>query len=241
MKTVVIGGSAGLGREVAAEIARRRGDVLIVSTDERDGAAVAADLRLRHGVRAVASSVDIAHISISDFRMMVDRELGAPDALFIIAGLSEKEDEGVLRDDQLNRLIGVNLVAPMRLINSYVPEMIERGGHIVVAGSVAAFRPRPRNLVYGSCKSAIEFYCEALRHALHATPCSIAVYRLGYLKTSMTFGQKLLFPVADPADIAKDMVRRLGRRGIFTRPRWWGLIGLILRMAPDFIIQRLRV
>ncbi|MBC8022879.1 MAG: SDR family NAD(P)-dependent oxidoreductase, partial [Burkholderiales bacterium] len=51
MSTIlIVGGSSGLGRALAERFARAGHTLALVSSDVRDTEALAADLRLRHGV-----------------------------------------------------------------------------------------------------------------------------------------------------------------------------------------------
>lgn len=59
MNAVVVGASAGLGRALAAALAASGHDLVLAASDLRDVAALASDLRLRHGVRAAAVAVDL--------------------------------------------------------------------------------------------------------------------------------------------------------------------------------------
>ena len=75
--------------------------------------------------------------------------------------------------------------------------------YIVLAGSVASIRPRGGNTVYGAAKTALEHYGMAIRHAFADGLGSVSCYRLGYISTAMTFGQKLPLPAAAPEQVAE--------------------------------------
>ena len=59
MIAIVVGASAGLGRALAGELAATGHDLVVVSSDARDLAALASDLRIRHGVRVVGVPLDL--------------------------------------------------------------------------------------------------------------------------------------------------------------------------------------
>jgi NAD(P)-dependent dehydrogenase (short-subunit alcohol dehydrogenase family) len=117
-----------------------------------------------------------------------------------------------------------------------------RGANIVGMSSVAAARGRRINSVYGAAKRGFEGYFEALRHRLADLPCRVQFYRLGYLRTRMTFGQKLLFPPLDPAEAARVIVGNLGRdMGLVYLPWWWRPIIAIIVRLPWPIYKRLNI
>jgi short-subunit dehydrogenase len=243
MKSLVVGASAGLGRAIAEQLARDGHMLFLVASDDRDLAAIAADLMIRYRISVHYAAVDLTKFDPANLRKSVIAAMGAPDCLFYIAGQSDKADRGAIDDGLLQRLITVNYVAPVRLINSFLPELMRNAhGNIVGAGSVAVARARRNNAVYGSAKRGLEFYFATLRHLLAATPCRVQFYRLGYLETGMTFGQKLMFPALAPRRAAVAIVRGLGS-DIPARylPRWWLLIITIILLLPWPIYKKLDV
>ena len=173
---------------------------------------------------------------LADF---VAAQLGQIDSLFVIAGFADPDDRGSLSDSALNFVVQANFLGPARILNALRP-LCGPQSHIVLAGSVAAIRPRAGNAVYGAAKRALESYGMAIRHAFAGQIGSVCCYRLGYIKTAMTFGQKLPLPAATPEQVADMMVRRLGRSGIVYYPGFWLFVAVILQMMPWFIYRKLK-
>ncbi len=239
MRSVIVGGSAGLGRALAAQLAERGSSLVLVARDERDLAAEASDLELRYAVSVEVVACDVAQADPEDLFARCTRSSEAIDAVFVMVGATHPDDFGVLPDRLVDELVRVNFAAPMRLINlvfARLPPNVD----IIVAGSVASIRPRGANCVYASSKAALEFYLQALAHAQPSRPGALCCYRLGYLRTAMTFGQSLPLPSWPPEKAAEHIVRRLGRdRGVVYLPGWWRWAALFLGSLPWAIYGRL--
>lgn len=243
MKSLVIGASAGLGRALAEELASRGHDLFLVASDEADLAPLAADLAIRFGIATHARAEDLTDFIPAALHEDVTARLGAPDNLFYIAGLSVADDKGPIPDETALRLIEVNFSAGVRIANAFLADMADNpAGNIVGMGSVASCRGRRSNSVYGAAKSGLDFYFETLRHYLAANPCQIQFYRLGYLRTRMTQGQQLPFPVMDPKDAARKICNNLGKDlGAAYLPWWWFGITSLLRLMPWPIFRKLDI
>lgn len=89
----------------------------------------------------------------------------APDVLVNNAGLFEVAALDVMAVADFSRTIDVNLVAPFRLLRSFLPLMRARGsGHVVTIGSVADRAIYPGNGAY----SASKFGQRAMHEVLQA-------------------------------------------------------------------------
>jgi short-subunit dehydrogenase len=60
LSCLILGASGGLGRALCYRFAAARHDLIIVSSDERDLAAMESDLELRFGVRVSSVAVDFS-------------------------------------------------------------------------------------------------------------------------------------------------------------------------------------
>ena len=163
------------------------------------------------------------------------------DAIFVTAGMIDSRDQGPGEGEVTARLIQVNYASVIQLVARFAERFEKRGrGNIVTFSSIAAAAPRRQNTVYSSTKAALETYCQGLRHHLNSTEVILQIYALGYVDTAMSFGQKLLFPVASPEWVARYVVDHLDQdRGRVYLPRFWAIVVLVLRALPWFIYKRL--
>ncbi|MFB4313948.1 SDR family NAD(P)-dependent oxidoreductase [Actinomadura sp. 21ATH] len=209
---VVTGASSGIGRELAAEFARKGFDVVMAAEDaavdrvaraisgETVGTAkpVQADL-------ATAPGVDALYAAVQALRRPVD-------ALAINAGVgvSGDFDRSTDLEDEL-RLIDLNVRSAVHLAKRILPAMIERGrGRILFTSSIAATGPGPYQATYAASKAFLFSFSEALRHELRGTGVTVTALLPGPTDTGFferaglentRLGQ--MKSKDDPADVAR--------------------------------------
>jgi short-subunit dehydrogenase len=242
---LVIGASAGLGRALADVLAARHDDLVLVASDARDVEALASDLRLRHGIRAIALGLDLGRAG-GDLEPLANAAdtLGGADRLLLPIGWTADaaRDDGTLDPDTAERLVRTNFLAVTAVVARFLPAMRRRpGARVVGFGSVAAVRGRRANLVYASAKRALQTYFEGLRHACADTPVRVQFWVPGYLDSNLAFGRSPAILRADPARFARRVVARL-RDGdlVAYHPRGWRLLSAAARLAPWSLWKRLR-
>jgi NAD(P)-dependent dehydrogenase (short-subunit alcohol dehydrogenase family) len=238
MNTLIIGATAGLGRAIAERMASEGHALCLVGSDDRDLAALASDLTIRFGTRVVSECLDLAEPDVATLYARVTRELGKVESLFYVAGYSIL-DSGPVPDLVASRLVDVNFTSAVRIVNAFLADLRDGGSNLVGAGSVSASRGRRTNSIYAAAKSGLDTYFAAARHYLAGSSCRVQFYRLGYIETRMTFGQKLMFPALKPEQGAKVIVDNLGRDlGAVYLPWWWRPITILFGMIPWSMFRR---
>lgn len=179
---LVTGATAGLGRELAEQLAADGHDLVLVARTVPRLEAAADEIRERHGVAVEVLPADLADRSalaavaerVADpdrpVEMLVNNAglgLGAPFARTTLA-----QEEGLL--DVLVR-------APMVLTHAAVGAMTERGhGRIVNISSVAGFMASGS---YAAAKSYLTVLSESLAGQLAGTGVSVTAVCPGYVRT----------------------------------------------------------
>jgi short-subunit dehydrogenase len=240
---VVVGASAGLGRALAEALARRGRSLLLVASDERDLACLAADLRLTCGVEARVLAHDaVDHEGLANAVEAAIPKDEAVEALLFPIGTSDDEDDGTLPARRAAALVSINLLAVTSIVARLVPRMLaQRRGAIVGFGSIAAERGRGRNVVYAAAKRGLESAFESFRHRFEPQGLSVVLYTLGYVDTNLAFGRPLPFRKADPHRLAERVCDDLGRaRGKRFLPGAWRFVALAVRSLPWFLFRRAR-
>jgi short-subunit dehydrogenase len=183
---LITGGSAGLGREFARQLAPRARSLILVARREQKLNELRDELKQQHPNLTV-------HIRPTD---LVDR--AQPKEL--IAGLEREKidvdllinnagfgDSGpfVTSDPRHNeQMMLVNMVALTSLTRHFLPKMIarKRGGILNVSSS-AGFLPIPRFAVYAATKAYVTSLSEALRAELRGTGVSVCTLCPGPVHT----------------------------------------------------------
>src|SRR5271165_2825713 len=169
-RVLVTGGSSGIGACIARELARA-GCVVAVCARRTDLLeSVAADLR-RHSPRSTALTVDLAHLAgLEAFAARATEALGGIDVLVNNAGQMGGTRLPDVDADDLERLMRVNYLSPVRLTLAVLPQMLERGdGQIVNVSSVAARLSPPTESAYAASKAALTAFFESAAADLWGT------------------------------------------------------------------------
>ena len=239
---IVIGASSGLGRALAAELARKQYALLLVASDRRDLDALGASLNLEHGIAVRAIALDLGREADPGARICTALD-GMPPAaaLLLPIGQSREDDDFSLDAAAIGRLLAVNLHAPLAIVHALLPRLVETHGTIVLFGSVAAVRGRGRNVVYAGAKRALVSLYESLRQRYPPRDLRVQLYELGFMATNLTYGMRLPLPAVKPEAVALSVVRRL-RSGSSRRrlPRWWAPIAWIVGWLPWALYRRMK-
>jgi short-subunit dehydrogenase len=242
VRALIVGASAGVGRALCEALAERGAALLLVASDARDLEALASHLRLVHGAEVETAATDATHVA--EFVAQVAScaaSFGAIDSLYFPIGASRQDDRGLLGIDEASAILNSNLAAVMGIASHFLPQLLALPqARIVGFSSIAAIRGRKANMVYSAAKRGLESYFESLRHLTAATGVRVQVYRLGYVATQQSFGQRLLFPVVTASQVAQEVLRHHDK-DIGTRffPRYWALIALAVSWLPWPIYKRL--
>ena len=242
MNAVVVGASAGLGRALAEALAATGRDLVLVSSDARDLDVLAADLRIRHGVKVVGVPLDLGGEEGGLERVrQAAGALGGPDAVLLPLGWTAALDDATLSAELSARLVRTNFQSPVAIVAALLPELLKKPRASVVGfGSVAAVRGRGTNMIYAASKRALQTWFEGLRHSCAGTPVRVSFYVLGYLDTNLSFGRRTPLPRADPRRLAARVVRDLGRDGVVYYPRLWRPVSAALQLLPFSLYKRLK-
>jgi uncharacterized protein len=187
-QTVLItGASSGIGLEFARELAAR-GSSLVLLARRRDRLdSLAADLRRDHGVTVNVVCVDLSSpTAAADVRSGVEALGVTVTSLINNAGFGSF---GPFRDEDpslLGREIAVDVVAPVQLTSTFLPDLLAAGnGLLINVASMAAYTPTPRMAVYGAAKAFVLSFTESLWAELRDT--GVTVFALSPGATSTEF------------------------------------------------------
>jgi len=161
---VVTGASSGIGRDLAAELAHRGYDLVLVARREGLLAQLAASLHAAHTVHCEPFPCDLARYR--DRERLCDRLERDRDRLDVLVNNAGFGTHGYFHETDLQRelaLIDVNCAAPVHLTKRVLPWMLQRAsGYVLNVGSVAAFAPGPVMAMYYASKAFLLSFSEAL-------------------------------------------------------------------------------
>lgn len=224
---LVTGASAGIGRGIAQRLAEAGTRLVVHGRDEQrthevarstGGVPVLADLSAPGAADAVAEAALSAH--------------GRVDVLVANAGLGWSGAFAEMPADQLDHLVALDLLAPLRLAHRLLPGMLERGsGHVALVGSVAGRTGVAGEAVYSATKAALDVFAESLRLELRGSGVGVSLTLPGVVDTGFFTARGRPYDRGFPRPLPPDQVARAVVRAI-AQERSESWVPGWLRVAP---------
>lgn len=243
MKTVLLGGTKGMGRAVARELAARGGHLFLLGRDEEDLRRSATDLELSGAAGKVGTALcDLTRPEGFESALTVaDDALGGFDTVIVTAGLFARQD--ALEDDpeRTRQLLDVDFTHTILFCEAARRRLLARGGGtLCVFTSVAGDRGRKPAFLYGAAKAGLAHYLEGLDHKFHGAGLRVIDVRPGFVRTGMTAGLPEPPFAGDPEEVATLVVRALERgTPVVYAPAIWRWVLLVIRSLPRAVMRRI--
>jgi short-subunit dehydrogenase len=237
---VVTGGSSGIGRAIARELARRgflcvllarREDALRAAAEELDGEYEVCDVADRRRVEAVAAAVRARHPRI---RLLVNS-----------AGIPGRKGFLELEPERIERVLHTNYLGGVWCLRAFLPALEAAGradvvNIVSVAGAVAFAPSGP----YSASKHAQLAFSRATASELRGRGIRVHTVSPGLVETegfpqaTRLRSRVLRRLVVEPEYVARHVLKVVtrNRRETFV-PRWYRVPALVQALAPGLVAR----
>lgn len=214
---LILGGRSDIGGQLAKRLAPGR-HVVLAARGQHGLDATSQMLR-----DAGASAVSVVEFDASDLdshRGVVEqaRELAGEITTAVVAFGILGEQERAERDERHAADIATIDYSAQVTMLTVLADVMERG-HIVAFSSIAGWRARRANYVYGSTKAGLDAFCQGLADRLHGGPLALITARPGFVIGSMTQGMKPAPMSVTPDVVADEIVSAIKSDAKRTVPR----------------------
>ncbi|KAL3889734.1 hypothetical protein ACJMK2_002063 [Sinanodonta woodiana] len=167
---LVTGAGHGIGREIAIELARLGGNLILWDINQSSNEATANIIRAFGGT-ASAYVCDVSKKDdIKRLAEQVRREVGDVDILVNNAGILNGDELLEIDDDDIQKTFDINTMAHFWTIKEFLPSMISKNkGHLVCVASMAGRFGVCYLVDYCASKFAVYGMMEALSEELRCT------------------------------------------------------------------------
>lgn len=177
-KVFIVGGSKGIGRELALLMARQGATVWVAARGM--GA-------LNNTVDALKKVSDVGHgcvsLDVTDpaaveaAAAQVLEVLGGVDVLVCNSGFAVSETFANTTHDDFDRMMSVNFYGHVNVVRAFMPHFTQQGsGDICLVSSMMGFLPLYGYTAYSASKFAIAGFGEALRQELRLIGVRVGTY-----------------------------------------------------------------
>ncbi|AYA26559.1 SDR family NAD(P)-dependent oxidoreductase [Rhodococcus rhodochrous] len=237
---VIFGGRSEIGVEVATRLAPGRTVILAARraddlTDEC-AAVRAAGATAVHPVEFDADALD-THTAVLD-RIAA---FGPIDVAVLAFGILGDQARAETDASHAVSIVHTDYLAQVALLTDLTQRLRAQGsGRLVVFSSVAGWRVRRANYVYGSAKAGLDGFASGLADALHGSGISLLLVRPGFVIGRMTEGMSPAPLSSTPPQVADATMRALHRgRGEVWVPAVLRPVFFGMRLLPRAIWRRL--
>jgi len=188
-KVFITGAASGIGRATAARLAREGAELFLTDISADALFAFVEELTAAGGSVSYAAPADIAdHEAVAAMAAEVTERHGAMDIVMNIAGIASWGTVSAMTHEQWQRLIDVNLMGPIHVIEELVPPMVDagRGGHLVNVSSAAGIIGMPWHAAYSASKFGLRGVSEVLRFDLARQGIGVSLVCPGAVDTGLT-------------------------------------------------------
>jgi NAD(P)-dependent dehydrogenase (short-subunit alcohol dehydrogenase family) len=188
-RVLVTGAASGIGRACAAAAGRRGAHLFLTDRNGPLLEMTAAELRKAGADVRLAVPTDVS--DLDQVRGLADRvhaEGGSVDVVMNVAGIAAWGTVDRLEHRHWRAMVVVNLMGPIHVIESFVPEMIAagRGGHLVNVSSAAGLIGLPWHAAYSAAKFGLRGVSEVLRFDLREHGIGVSLVCPGGVATPLT-------------------------------------------------------
>ena len=183
-RALVTGASAGIGREIAVQLAARGADLVLVARREEALETLAAELR------AQGRTVEVLAADLTDeaaLSRVADRLTATVDPVDLLVNNAGYGSFGQFADlDPAGEAgqVELNVLALLRLARAATGAMKARGaGGVLNVGSVAGLQPLPGNATYAATKAFVNSFSQALHEELKPAGVHVTVLAPGFTRT----------------------------------------------------------
>ena len=229
---LLLGATSDIGGEVAARLCSGR--TVVLAGRDRERAEGITERLSAAGAREVRF-VTFEATDTATHRALIEdiiAEVGELTTAIVAFGILGDQQLAERDEAEAVRIATVDYLAQVSVLT--VLGDVMRRGDIFAFSSIAGWRSRRANYVYGSTKAGLDAFCQGLADKLHGSELNLITARPGFVIGSMTRGMSPAPMSVKPAEVADAVVDAAskGRSMTVWIPRRLAVLATIMRCVP---------
>jgi uncharacterized protein len=216
--TLITGASRGIGKAIAVEMASRGHNLILNSLPGEDLEKFSAELRTKHNISVHTRETDLTE---TDGPLRLFNEIKEEGLMVNIlvnnAGFGIEGPVEHYTQNDLNRIISLNIRALTMLTTLFIPELKKTDSYLLNISSMGAFMATPYKSVYLASKSYIFYFTRSLEAELKGTSVKTCIIAPAGVKTNKKCIERIMLAgwMAQRSSISAEEVARKGIKGMF--------------------------
>ena len=185
---LVTGGSRGIGREIALELAKAGVDIAITYVNNLEKAKIVIEEIIVYGVRAIAIQGNISiEEDVLNIVKTIEKELGSVDILVNNAGVTKDNLLIRMKEDEWDQVMDVNLKGTFLCTKAVSRSMMKkRYGKIINITSVVGIIGNAGQGNYSASKAGVIGFTKSMAKELASRGIRVNAIAPGFIETDMT-------------------------------------------------------
>lgn len=236
-KVLIVGGSSGIGAEMARQLAKSGSLVMITGRNEAAMKAIQAEFPEQ--IQCLVQDVT-QPFQADELLEQASAKLGGLDCFVYSAGIMPPPVKDVYDSELDLRVLEVNVRGAVKWINA-AADFLQKQGHgsIVALGSCAGDRAGKRLLpAYNASKAYLHTFCEGTALRLANSNVKVVIIKPGPVDTPLTKGGEYPMMMSAP-DAAKRILAVRYKPGVHYLKITHRLILWVIRNMPTSLLRRL--
>ncbi|CUH79933.1 SDR family NAD(P)-dependent oxidoreductase [Tropicibacter naphthalenivorans] len=231
----VVGASDGLGAAISQRLSDEGAELVLSARSEG---------KLQDVADGLSGKAMVLPVDVTDTQALTRarEKIGSLDGLVMLAGVYWPFGAQGWDAEKAVSMAEVNFVGTMKVLGVVLPEFVERDqGHIVLTGSLTAYRGLPRSAPYTASKAGIMALAESLHADLRGSGVDVQLLSPGFVKTQLTDKNDFKMPfIMEPSKAADICVSHM-RSARFHKPfpTAFSLMFRAAQFLPDWLYYRL--
>ncbi|XP_046377889.1 uncharacterized oxidoreductase MexAM1_META1p0182-like [Haliotis rufescens] len=188
---IITGSSSGIGAGIAEVFAKEGAKLSLTGRNQKNLEEVAKNCKTESSDDVL---INVGDVTDAAFRKTLvettKKKFGKIDILVNNAGIALQNTLISTTKEQYDKMMAVNVEAPVFLTQLVAPYLIETKGCVVNNSSCITSTIMPNVGVYGMTKAALDMHTRILAHEMASHGVRVNAVNPGYIPTNISSGQK---------------------------------------------------